>query len=492
MAGLWKVAGRSAERAILGSLAVGLLTVVCFRFHVNFATTSLLYLLVLVMHSLTADFRSTATSAFVAFLCLDYFFVPPLFSFNVTDPFNLLAIFSFLITALVITHFASRARQEARASDLQRRSLDSLYRLAQQLLAMEPEVSMGRKSLELFRAASNSRAMCLFDAGTGELHAVGESHSGLPDRTRDTYIMGHDTEDAASAVYVRCLYATGRATGAIGFEGLASPESQVGPLAALAASLLERARAFRRASQSAAAAQAEVYRSAVLDALAHEFKNPLATIVTAAGGLREAGCLRPEQQELADMVETEAVQLGTLTSRLLRVARLDREEVKPRMELVDLMALLDRTIKQYSRRMSERRLFLQNACGSAQVIADPELIHLALNQLVDNACKYSAPGSPVTFGIEKRPDSVAIRVSNSGSSIPRHEETQIFERFRRGDEVRHRVPGSGLGLYVARKIAVAHGGSLDLERSSAAGDGATFRLTIPTTKGELEHVVTTS
>ena len=109
----------------------------------------------------------------------------------------------------------------------------------------------------------------------------------------------------------------------MGFEGLSEPASEAGPLAALAATLLVRTRAFRSASHAIATAQTETYRSAILDALAHEFKNPLATILTAGGGLREAGPLGPEQQEMAEMVETEAARLGHRTSRLLRVARLD-------------------------------------------------------------------------------------------------------------------------------------------------------------------------
>jgi len=122
------------------------------------------------------------------------------------------------------------------------------------------------------------------------------------------------------------------------------------------------------------------------------------------------------------------------------------------------------------------------------VVADPELLRLAVSQLVDNACKYSHPDSPVVLSIERQPHSIAVRVSNRGRSIPPHEKDQIFERFQRGDEARQLVPGSGLGLYVARKIAIAHGGSLDLETDKAPEEGATFRLTIPTPEGEFEHV----
>ena len=479
---------RSAQRIVAGSLAIALLTVVCYRLHFNVATTSFVFLLVVVTQSLTADFVSSAAVSLLAVACLDCFFTDPLFSFNVTGPLDALALVSFLITALVITRFVSKARQEARATQLQHRRLSALYKLAQQLLAMEPEVSMGKKFLEPFRAVFDAKAACLYDAGTGELHQVGDSLKDLEGHTREAYIAGHDADDVASGISVRCLRAAGRTTGAIGFEGLANPEPEAGALTALAATLLERTRAFRRASYAAATAQTESYRSAILDALAHEFKNPLATILAAAGGLREAGPLRPEQEEMAEMVETEAAQLGYLTSRLLRVARLDREEVKPRLELIDMMSVVSRTIQAYSRQSSDRQVSLVQGCESAEVVADPELLRLAVSQLVDNACKYSHPDSPVVLSIERQPHSIAVRVSNRGRSIPPHEKDQIFERFQRGDEARQLVPGSGLGLYVARKIAIAHGGSLDLETDKAPEEGATFRLTIPTPEGEFEHV----
>lgn len=95
-----------------------------------------------------------------------------------------------------------------------------------------------------------------------------------------------------SGIFIRCLRAAGQTIGAIGFDGLRDGTLTAAQLAALAASMLERVRVFREASQSAAATQAEVFRGAILDALAHEFKTPLATIVAAAGGLREMGGLQ--------------------------------------------------------------------------------------------------------------------------------------------------------------------------------------------------------
>ena len=178
---------RAGIRTAPGCLAVCVITYICYHLRLNLSITGFVYLIVVVLQSLVGSFGSSAAVSLVAVLCLDFFFTPPVFSFEVTDPLDILALISFLTTGLVITRLTTKARN---------------------------------------------------------------------------------------------------------------------------------------ANHAAAAAQAESFRGAILDALAHEFKTPLATIVTAAGGLRELGPLCPEQLELTDTVETEAVRLSLLTSRLLRTAQL--------------------------------------------------------------------------------------------------------------------------------------------------------------------------
>jgi two-component system sensor histidine kinase KdpD len=183
---------------------------------------------------------------------------------------------------------------------------------------------------------------------------------------------------------------------------------------------------------------------------------------------------------MADTVEGEAARLGRLTSRLLRIARLDRENIKPRSEQFDISTLASHTVDQYARQFPDRRLSIAKARGgSIEVLADQELLRLALSQLVENACKYSSPGAFVRVSIEPRDKSVSVSVSNTGSSIPANEKRLVFDRFYRGAEVKNYTAGSGLGLYVARKIALAHGGTLDLESAGPANNSVTFRLEIP-------------
>jgi two-component system, OmpR family, sensor histidine kinase KdpD len=400
-----------------------------------------------------------------------------------------LPVIAFAVTALVITSLVSRVREQAKSSGRQKERLDRLYQLSEQLLGLEPETAIGEKLLQPFHRLFGVTAISIFDADTAELRTLGDSQFDLPGKTRAAYIQGNNLRQTDPDVSVQCLRVRGRMLGAIGFEGLQDAGETVGSLTALTATFLERVNGFQRASAAAAAAETEAYRSALLDALAHEFKTPLATIMTAAGGLHEAGPLTDEQLEMAETVENEASRLGSLTSRLLRTARLDRDEIRPRMELVEIASLTAQIVAQYSARSPDRRVILNRSEGRAVMLADPELLRLILNQLIENACKYSQPGSTVTIEIEPLGDFIDVKVSNNGSSIPLNESKRIFERFYRGVEARRSTPGSGLGLHVARKIALAHGGTLDLEAGERVMDGVTFSLKLPATKDELTHVL---
>jgi two-component system sensor histidine kinase KdpD len=459
-----------------------------FELHWGLATACFCALVLLVLHSLVGDFAASAALCVLLVLCIDYFFVPPVLSLEVASPLNGLALLSFLFTALIVTRLVSKVRQNTITSQQQHDNLKRLYELAQHLLELEPEVAVGTKFLDPFRGVFGVQAVYMYDGITPEAHEAGHVHDVLRVETREGFMRGRDRDDEHRRLAIRCIRAGGKTTGAIGFEGIQDSKLTAGPLSALASSLLERMHAFRAASRASANAQIEAYRSMILDALAHEFKTPLSTILAAAGALREVGSLEPHHREMAETVESEAARLGRLTSRLIRTARLEREEIKPWMELIDVTSLVADTVEQYSRVSSSRRITLVRRCGSSEVLADPELLRLAVSQLLDNACKYSPAESPVELTVERADCQIAVCVLSTGAGIPAAEKSRIFDRFYRGPDAA-RVPGTGLGLYVARKIALAHGGNLDLEAWPGEDDGARFRLTIPIPESEGENVV---
>ena len=223
-------------------------------------------------------------------------------------------------------------------------------------------------------------------------------------------------------------------------------------------------------------------RSAIVDAFAHEFKTPLAIILAASGGLRETSNQQSEQVEMLDIIDDQTVHLSQLTTRLLRMARLDRNDVKPQMEPASLHALLRRLIDQCQSQFG-RRISMKTPREDVEIMADPELLSLAMNQLLDNACKYSNPGSMVAVELDLGNGFADVRVSNEGSSISPGEEDRIFETFLPGARsTEHVAAGAGLGLYVARKIVRAHGGLLELDRSHSLA--TTFQIRLPLVEHE--------
>jgi two-component system sensor histidine kinase KdpD len=476
-------------QAALGSAGIAAITAVCYPLHLDFAVVGCLFLLVVVLESAFAGFAACAFVSVVAVASLDFFFVPPLLSLQIAQPVYGLALITFLATALVITRLASKAREEARNADARRKDFSRLYELSSRLVSVHPKATI-KEYLGIFRDIYGLRAVCLFDGAAAAVGCDGGSEYDLASRTREAYISDRDYYEDENKITIRCLRVAGRPIGAVGFAGLRDAESTAGPLSMLAAAMIQRAHYFETASEAAAAAQVEVLRTAILDAFAHQFKTPLAAILTAAGSLREIGPLVPEQRDMVETIESQVAGLGRLTTRLLRMARLDRDEIRPRLQVTDLFGLVARIADQY-RKSCDNTLLLHVAKQPVEVLSDPEMLSLAVIQLVDNAFRYAQPASPIAVTVNSEAGFAMVRVTNEGDAIPPEEQSRIFDRFYRG-ATGHHAPGTGLGLYVARKIILAHGGTLELDNEHVYGPNTTFYLKLPVAKDEREHELNAS
>jgi signal transduction histidine kinase len=187
---------------------------------------------------------------------------------------------------------------------------------------------------------------------------------------------------------------------------------------------------------------------------------------------------------MIEMIEVETLRLSRLTTRLLATARLDRDEVQPRLEPTSLTDLVARIVDQCP--AEAHRVSIDFDGSNIEVASDSELLTLVLAQLLDNALKYSPPKSAVEIGLASKSGVAYVRVKNQGGFIAPGERERIFHRFYRGESA-GRVPGAGLGLYVARKIAHAHLGSLELEDPAPQGKGTTFCLTLPILEVRSQH-----
>ncbi len=348
-------------------------------------------------------------------------------------------------------------------SELSKVRLHQLFQLAQHLLVLEPNITDGTELLTPFKGVFGITAICLFDARTETVYRIGSATPELESLTRNACLSGKDNDDPASAITIRCIRANGRITAVIAFKGLKDPEQTVEPLIALVAALYERTRLRRQ--------------------LGDEFKNRLTAILAAAGGLREAGPLSPVQLEMARMVEEEASRLGNLISWVDRIARLDQGEIQPRVDTTNLTMLTAQAVQQYTQKSPEREITFANRGEVCEVLADADLILVALGQVLDFVSKQAATESSVTVEIAAREAFAVVEISSHAGSLSPLERDRVFEPLYGGTRARSAWGEARAGLYQAREIALAHGGTLDFDPKPPERDRLCVLFSLPRVAG---------
>jgi two-component system sensor histidine kinase KdpD len=457
--------------------AVALLTFCAFRLNLNLSTSGSLYFLIVVMVALIWGFWEASVTSLIAVNCLNYFFVPPVLTWRVSDPQNWVALATFEITALTVSRLSARAQVQARAEARQRAEVEKLYELSRRVLYLDRRQRIGPQIVSLIREIFRTEAVVLFDASLARLDATGSGADGLEQLARDAYVKDSTVEGAGTHTRAHVLRLGSKPVGAIAIRGPEIGRLTIEPIASVAAIALERARSFEKESRAEAAHQTEQLRTAVLDALAHAFKTPLTAILTASSGLLEAGRLSADDVELAALIDEQAEYLSRLTSELLQMAKIDAAEVSLRRERVSVLTLIEDVLARYSEQLHGRRLEVSDGASDLEVYGDRKILLAALEQFIDNALRYSTPGSPISVAAEESLGEVIIAIHNEGPPIRPAERERIFERFYRAEETRHRAPGTGLGLSIAKKAAEAHGGRTWVV--SEERTGTTFYFALP-------------
>lgn len=444
--------------SVAGLAAVALVTFSGLRMHLNLSTLGSLYFLIVVMVSVVCGFWEASVTSLIAVTCLNYFFVPPLLSLRVSEPQNWVALATFEITALTVSRLSTRVQGQARAQARQRMEVQKLYELSRRILLLDRRQTIGPQIVCLIQEIFRTESVALFDATSARMDAAGAGADHLEELARNAYFQDSTLRGADAHTWAHVLRLGSKPAGALALHGPELGELTMLPVASLAAIALERARSFEKESGAEAARQTEQLRTAVLDSLAHAFKTPLTAIWTASSGLLEGGRLSDDDAELAALIDEQADHLNRLTSELLQMARIDAAEVRLRRECVSVLTLIEAALAPYREQLYGRRVTVSDTAAELEVYGDRRILVAALEQFIDNASKYSTPGSPITVTAEENLGELVIAVHNEGPLIQPADRERIFERFYRAEESRHRASGTGLGLSIAKKAAEAHGG----------------------------------
>jgi two-component system sensor histidine kinase KdpD len=293
---------------------------------------------------------------------------------------------------------------------------------------------------------------------------------------RRVFIRDATEFDEALQSWFCVLRADNRPAGGLALCGLALRPLIATALASLCAISFERFRSVERECRAEAVRQSEQLRAAVLDSLAHQIKTPVATIWAASSGLLSLGGLTETQSLLMGLLDEQSQKLSNIASQLINTAKLDSATLAPRRELLVLSDVVDETVQPLDRHESGARLSISYPADELPVLADRKLISDALGQIVNNAFKYAAPGTPINIGVELAGAEAMISVRNVGPMIPTSDYERIFEQFYRAKSTAQGPPGSGLGLSIVRRIMEAHQGRVWVE--SDAGT-TVFSLALP-------------
>jgi len=227
-------------------------------------------------------------------------------------------------------------------------------------------------------------------------------------------------------------------------------------------------------------AHAESLRDALIGSVSHELRTPLAAIIGSTSILAQSAAVERDEQlsSLVRVVRNEAERLNGDIQNLLEATRISSDGIQPHWEWVDPEDVVSAALARKRQLLTGRDIVLDVADDLPLVYVDPSLIESALGQLIENATKYSAPGTPICVGAEQIEKSVQIEVKDEGTGLVAGETEKIFERFYRSPRHAGAVLGSGLGLWIARSLTRACGGNVRAF-SAGPGHGTTLSITLP-------------
>jgi len=467
---------RALWESLVICLGLGLLTFGCTLLRVNLTTISFLDLLLVLIVALYCGFWQASLTSILAVACLDYFFLPPLYRFNVADPQDWVSLGAFEFTAIVVSRLSAKELRNAREAAIHRKGMEQLYELSRSSLLLDLRHAPGPQLAVLIQRIFEARAVELYDANLRRTDKCGDWEAGEEELAKKCYLQAAMHGDWKPPASQRILRANRGSVGALAVRGKLNP-LVLDALGTLAAIAMDRHLSFENEHRAEEASQSEQLRTAVLDALAHEFKTPLTVIQTASAGLLELGRLENSQSELASLIEREAVRLNALCTRLLRTAKLEAREVGLHYSQVNVQELIFEVLASSAAEEGRDRIKIAVADPALTIRGDRGLLAMILAQYVDNARKYSKPGTAIEIAARENRTEVLISVHNIGPVIHMEDRERIFERFYRSPDSKDIVSGTGIGLSVARKAAEAQHGHV--WAVSDEKEGTTFFLSLP-------------
>jgi two-component system, OmpR family, sensor histidine kinase KdpD len=470
---------RRAVRIIVSLTGLAALTLAAHAIPVNATTAGFAYLLLVLVVASTWGVIEAFILSIATTLAFNLFFLPPVGTFNIAEAQNWVALFTFLTTSLIASRLSTKAKRRALDAIERQQDIERLYTFSRAILLIDSSESFPAQLIQKLADIFQLSLAVLYDRRADAFYRAGPlevEDAGIEKQLRETVLQG-----TTSVVEGGCTFTAIRLgaepIASLAIHGVQFADSVLQGIGNLVAIGLERARAQDLAHEIEATRRSEHFRTTLIDAMAHEFKTPLTSIKATTTALLDA----PDQalearMELLRIADEEAQHLGYLIDDTVAMARLDAGHIKVNPEIVDIVEIIEEIRVSLKAELQGRSLEIIRETDMSTGVYDRRLIKLAIKQLVENAVKYSPASTPLKIQLRNDGELMGIDVTDFGKGISMQEQNRIFERFYRSPSVQDQIPGSGLGLSIAKSIARAHGG--DLTVLSRPGE-TTFRLILP-------------
>ena len=346
----------------------------------------------------------------------------------------------------------------------------------QQTTRLDPHRKPGQTLASLVHSIFHTESVAIFDADLREVYRAGEWSVDPEHTLQNICTFSTQSDDEKTGLSKRVLLMGDLPIGALLLRGETRGRVATA-IASVLAITFDRYHALANESRTESARQAELLRSSVLDNLAHAYKTPLTVIGAASQGLGATGSLTPAQNGLVDLIDEQTALLNQLTTRLLKTARLQASEMIPHAEKVAVAPLIEDVIASLREQLSHVQVRVAVSSDDLSLFCDRSLLVALLTQYVDNAGKYGHAGTQVTIGAAEHAAEVIFSVHNLGPAIPSWDQERIFDRYYRASLPGNKVPGTGIGLSIAKRTAQAQGGRVWV--TSDQEKGTTFYASLP-------------
>jgi two-component system sensor histidine kinase KdpD len=458
-------------------------------------TIALTFLLIVLATATLARLRIAIVMSMVAMLVLNFFFLPPIGTFTIADPQNWIALFAFLLVAMIASNLSAAAQERAREAISRRNELSRLFDLTRDvLLTTETAGALDVLARHVARRFDLARvAICLPTDGGWQVHQGGAEEVAIDVAVLDTSLakargtIEFDAYQRAYGGHIRtgegndiAIVPLRHGTKAIGLLAAVSSTLDIGTLDAVAgvvAIAIERAQFLEERDAAKLVKQKADLAATLLASLSHDLRTPLTAIKVAVENLR--GDLPPaERVAQANAAITELDRLTRLFQDLLDMARIDAAGITIDREWVESGDVVDAAVALVQHTLQGRSVRV-DADADLSVEIDPRLTSVALSHLLENAAQYSPADGEIAVHARVERDGLHVSVTDHGPGLDPGELDHLFERFYRGRAARQSTFGTGMGLSITRGLLAAAGGRVWAE--NVPGAGARFSMFVPGT-----------